>query len=293
MTMQHVVSNDDLGMVNRRRWEVERRMMEGTLEPGFVARNLQLTAEGVSLDSPRSQPVIISPFFASEEVESTHGYPAGHHVTPIYEQLVMLASSLSTVGVHLDTSRILFCSKEPPVLHLGAEGPFAIPKWQKVAGSYNEATELVFKALARQRQFKNWCEGKLGPKYLRLSERTQWAYQLLDHKYPGDYMIVWAQLGLNWRGRSIRKVRVNYAPHEFGLSPYEVGVILLSHPGRITSEDNLLYIDCPGGEYSPDSGGVFSSATMFRWHDTRLLFYTRNVLDPYSNYGSASGVLSQ
>lgn len=33
MTTQHVVSNDDLGMVNRCRWEVERRMMEGTLDP--------------------------------------------------------------------------------------------------------------------------------------------------------------------------------------------------------------------------------------------------------------------
>jgi hypothetical protein len=289
----HVVSNDDLGTVSRRYWEVQRRMMEGTLDASLIARNLQLTAEGASLDTPRPQPLIVSPFFAGEEVASTRTYPAGYAHKPVCEQLVVLASDLSSVGVHLDSSRILSCSKEPLVLPVGAEAPFAVPKWHRVAQTYNEATEKVFAALARKRKFTNWREGKLGPKYLRLSDRTQWAHEMLDKQYPGDYMLVFAQFGLLWRGRSVRKVRVNYAPHEFGLGPYEVGVMILSHAERIVGDPNELYIDCPGAEHAPGGDGEFLSAPIFDWSDAGLLFDTVFVDFPSSYCGSASSFLPQ
>lgn len=287
MTTAHVVADDVLGTVSRRIWEVQRRTMEGTLDPALVARNMQLTAEGVSLETPRLAPVITSPFFAGEEVASERGYPANHMVKPVCEQLVVLASDFPK----LNTSQILSCSKEPFVLPVGVGGAFAIPKWENVASSYNEATEMVLSALARQ--LRSWCEGKLGPKYLKLSERTRWAHEMLDRKYPGDYMIVHAQLGLSWRGRSVRKVRVNYAPQEFGLGPYEVGVILLSHTNRITGDPNELYIDCPGGEYAPDGDGVFSRAPVFYWGDSGLRFDAYWVGGPHSDCGSASAFLPQ
>lgn len=154
---------------------------------------------------------ITSPFFANKEVASNREYPAHYVHKPVCEQLVLLAPHLP----RLNASQIIACSKESLQLPLGAEGAFAIPKWQKVVSSYNEATEVVFGALAKTRTFKNWRQGELGSKYLKLSERTECAHQILDQKYPGDYMLVFAQFGQLWRGKSVCKVRVNYAPHEF------------------------------------------------------------------------------
>ena len=45
MTTKHVVANDALGKITKRWWEVMRRVMEGTLDPGVVADSLQRIAE--------------------------------------------------------------------------------------------------------------------------------------------------------------------------------------------------------------------------------------------------------
>ncbi|MBI2055872.1 MAG: hypothetical protein HYT37_00620 [Candidatus Sungbacteria bacterium] len=290
MMTQHVVSNDDLGMVNRRRWEIERRMMEGTLDPSFVARNFQLTAEGVSLQPAVTIPAIVSPFFANEEVASDLVYPTGYAVKPMCEQLIPLVPHFPK----LNPDPILSCAKELPQLPVGAEGAFVIPKWQKVAATYNDATEMVLFALAKTRILNNWRQGKLGQKYLKLSERTERAHQMLDQKYPGDYLLIFAQLGLTWRGRSVRKVRVNYAPHEFGLGPYETGIILISHPERLSGNSGELCMDCPGGEYAPpEANGRFSGAPYFGGRDGELHFGTGSVDGPCSDFGYASGLLPQ
>jgi indole-3-glycerol phosphate synthase len=38
---------------------------------------------------------------------------------------------------------------------------FQIPKWTKIAKTYNEAVEKALSVLAKERNFYNWREGKL------------------------------------------------------------------------------------------------------------------------------------
>ncbi|OGY46146.1 MAG: hypothetical protein A2731_01585 [Candidatus Buchananbacteria bacterium RIFCSPHIGHO2_01_FULL_39_8] len=45
MTMQHIVADGPFGLVSRRCWEIQRRVLEGTLNPNEVADDLQLVME--------------------------------------------------------------------------------------------------------------------------------------------------------------------------------------------------------------------------------------------------------
>lgn len=128
---------------------------------------------------------------------------------------------------------------------------------------------------------------------MRLSERTEEGLTILGNVYKSDYIILPAQFGFMHRGKSVRKVRTVYLPHEFGLGPYEVGVMFLAHPERLQGKPNELYIDCPGAEYAPDADGRFTHAPCFGWYDDGLDFLASWVDRPYSLYGSASGLLPQ
>lgn len=236
--------------------------------------------------SAGSSNVSVSPFFASEEVASNYCYPAEYEVKPICEQLVALAKHFP----NLDAGPMLACSKELSQIPTGAEGPFVVPKWQKVAATYNESLEKALGMIESTRTFHNYRKGQLGPKHLRQSERTQRAEEMIANMTNGDYMLLWAQFGLRWRGRSVRKVRYNYALNEFGLGAFHSACMLLSHPDRLVKWEQL-HIDCSGDEYSPGADGDFSRAPVFFFGDGEVEFYTYWVYDPDAYYGSASGFL--
>ena len=229
-----------------------------------------------------------SPFFANEEVKPNYGYPPRYAMKPVCEQLVELSKHFNG----LNTNDVLACSKELPALPSGAEGWFAVPRWEKVAKTYNEAVEKVLDLIGKTRTFYNYRKGNLGPKYLRLSERTAVALQMLGERQKGDFLLIPAQFGLTHRGRSVRRVRVVYAPSEFGLGSFITGCMILSHPERFVQWEQL-HIDCPGDEYSPDAGGVFSSAPIFYFSGGGVEFYALWVGDASERYGSASGFVSQ
>ncbi|MBI2096147.1 MAG: hypothetical protein HYT43_00730, partial [Candidatus Taylorbacteria bacterium] len=130
------------------------------------------------------------------------------------------------------------------------------------------------------------------PKYLRLSERTAVALQMIGEKQKGDFLLIPAQFGLTHRGRSVRRVRVVYAPHEFGLGSFIAGCMILSHPERLVQWEQL-HIDCPGDEYSPGADGKFSHAPLFYFDDGEVKFFAFWVGYAEEHYGSASGFVSQ
>ena len=283
----HVVTDDALGTVTRRTWEIERRLMEGTLDPSFVARNLQSIVE--------SQEVVLAPamaaacpFYANEEVQSNYGYPQGYAVKPLADQLVALSKHFP----NLDASSALNSSKELPILPPGAEGWFAVPKFEKVGKNYNHAVEQVLDIIGKTRTLYNYRKGQLGEKYLRLSERTAVALQMLGEKQKGDFLLIPAQFGFSHRGRSVRRARVVYAPNEFGLGSFIVGCMLIAHPERLVQWEQL-HVDCPGDEYAPVAGGVFSRAPVFCFDGGEVEFGTCSVGNACGYFGSASGLLSQ
>ena len=128
----YAVTGDQYRTIDRRMREVKRQLDQdggSPIDPEWVAHGLQQIIEAKEVTS--APLATASPFFANEEVKSNYGYPQGYAVKPVCEQLVELSKHFNG----LNTSSVLACSKELPALPAGAEGWFAVPRWEKVASS--------------------------------------------------------------------------------------------------------------------------------------------------------------
>jgi len=227
--------------------------------------------------------------FVNEEVVSNYGYPVGFRVKDISKQVAILREFFPDIG-YTDES----IASQP--LPKGAEGLFAIPKWEKIGRTYNEAVQIVLAALeknASTRKFCNYLEGKLGPEYLRQCEGTIQMWKIIDdidEQQKDDILIVPAQFGLKHRGRSVRRAREVFTANEFGLGAFQVGCMLLTHPERLEKWDDLS-IDCAGDEYAPTANGRFYETPNFLSDVDKLRFNTGWDVISSDMFGSASGFI--
>ena len=234
------------------------------------------------------QELSLSNRFADEEMESSYGYLSGYKPKSIAEQFAILCQLFPEFG---SAEEQLVGGPFP----LNAEGWFAIPRWEKVALTYDEAVQKVLGLIKQTRNgaFHNYREGQFGPQHLRQSQKSARALQKLgDEQKDYDILVVPAQFGLRHRGRSVRRAREVMNAFEFGLGAFAIGIMLLTHPERLQNYDDL-WIDCAGDEFAPDSDGVFLDAPYFRFLDDRVRFGTGGVGRCSGHYGSASGFLPQ
>jgi hypothetical protein len=225
------------------------------------------------------------PYF-DEQVESNYGYPQGWRLKGVSEQLAAL-QEIETFR-SLDGSNVVQIADRFTELPEEADGLSVFPKPSKVANSYNEAVVLMTDLMKESRKdWYNYREGELGPEYLRLTQKTQQAITRLEQDTPGDYLVVPVQTGLWHRGRSVRRARAMMFQSEWGLGPYELGIILRVHPERLQKYEHLA-IDCAGCEYSPGADAQFSHCLYFYWSGGVLEFDSRWSDCAYRHFGSAS-----
>jgi len=197
----------------------------------------------------------ISDKFKDEEVPSNRVYPPTYKVRPVEAQVTEMKKLFPSLGSCMEKMA------RKPLLE-GAEAWFAIPRWQALAPTYNEATEMMLTALASRRKFQNRIVGRLGEIYLRQSERTRLAEKILADQQQGhDFLVIPIQAGMLHRC-SARRARIAMAGNEFGLGVFTVACILLTHPERLSSEDTLM-IDCGGDEYSVRGDYTFDRVPLF------------------------------
>lgn len=221
--------------------------------------------------------------FANEDVCSSYAYPA-FKVKPIAEQVETLQQYFPKLsGVNLSIA------SQP--LPDGAEGYYAIPRWESIASTYGEAVENLLAIIAKQRKFYNYRSNKLTEEYLRQHARTSHALDLLAEQQPKqDILVVAVQFGLKHRGRSVRRAREVFASNEFGLGAFAIGCMLITHPERLVDYEDL-WIDCAGDEYSLDADGQFGCAPCFFLDVGELRFNANRVGYASGHLGSASGFL--
>jgi hypothetical protein len=222
--------------------------------------------------------------FKDEEVGSNRTYPPTYRERPIEAQVTELKKLFPVLGSCMEKLA------RKPLLE-GAEAWFAIPRWQALAPTYNEAVELVLATLASKRKFQNRIVGRLGPTYLRQSERAKLAEKILaDQQQGNDILVVAAQAGMLHRGCSARRARLRMAGNEFGAGVFTIACMLLTHPERLSSEDALM-IDCGGDEYSVRGDITFDRVPLFDFDISGIefsIFYedrSRNL------WGTPSGFL--
>jgi len=198
----------------------------------------------------------VSDKYKDEEVTSNRVYPPTYRVRPVEAQVTELRKLFPTLGNCLEKLG------RKPLLD-GAEAWFAIPRWQAIAPTYSEAVELVLAVLAARRRVSNRIIGRLGPTYLRQSERSILAEKILADQQQGcDLLVVAAQAGILHRGCSARRTRVAMAGNEDGLGVFAFACMLLTHPERLSTGDTLM-IDCGGDEYSVRGDYTFDRVPLF------------------------------
>ena len=229
--------------------------------------------------------------FADEGVASNCGYLSGYTAPkPIADQVKLLREFFPDLGTSTFDENIATSE-----LSSGAEGYFAIPRWQKIASTYGEAVQKVLDLIKQTRdgKFHNYREGQLGPQHLRQHARTVEKFQQLGEQQEGhDFLVVPCQFGIRHRGRSVRRAREVMTANEFGLNTFSIGIMLLANPERLRHY-NDLWIDCAGDEYAPVTGDDFCRAPCFYFDDGEVKFATRDVDYAYGCCGSASGLLLQ
>jgi len=67
--------------------------------------------------------------------------------------------------------------------------------WHEALGGYHATHDLVLNAIAKQRKFHNYREGKLTEKYLQQHELTRRAEAKLKAHQPGGFLVVPSQAG--------------------------------------------------------------------------------------------------
>lgn len=198
----------------------------------------------------------VSERFKDEEVGSNRVYPRNYRVRHLDDQLAELRRTFP----HLRSCMERIGRTPVPD---DAEGWFAIPRWQALAPTYNEAVEIVLDVLVSRRRFSNRIAGRLGPTYLRQTDRSKLAERLIAEQQPGcDILVVPAQAGMLHRGSSARRTRVAMAAHEFGIGVFGFACMLLTHPERLSSPDTLM-VDCGGDEYSVRGDIQFDRVPLF------------------------------
>jgi len=226
----------------------------------------------------------VSDKYKDEEAGSKRVYPSSYRVRPVEAQVTELRKYFPSLGGCMEKLA------RKPLLD-GAEGWFAIPRWQALAPTYNEAVEMVLGILATKRKFQNRVAGRLGPSFIRQSERSKLAGTILaDQQQGNDIFVVAAQAGMRHRGCSARRARVRMAGNEFGAGVFAVACMLLTHPERLSTEDTLM-IDCGGDEYSLRGDCTFDRVPLFDYDIAGIefsIFYedrSRNL------WGTPSGFL--
>ncbi len=180
------------------------------------------------------------------------GYFSGHTPRPLCEQTDVLRKYFPRAGY------ANFSLVENVPLPEGAEGWFAIPRWERIAPTYCGAVEKVFRMLLRERagNFRNSGERALTSLNLRESEKTRHAFVDIEHAQAGcGILIVPAQFGMRHRYRSVRRARAIMPEREFGLGAFAVGVMLLTHPARLADYRDLG-IECAGDEVGVNPPGT-------------------------------------
>jgi len=194
--------------------------------------------------------------FKDEEVGSNRVYPPNYRVRPVEAQVTELKKLFPGLG----SCHEKLAHRQLPE---GAEAWFAIPRWQALAQTYNEAVEMALEVLAAKRRFGNRIVGRLGEIYLRQTERSKLAESILaDQQQGNDILVVGAQAGILHRGSSARRTRVSMAGNEYGLGVFSVACMLLTHPERLSTSETLM-IDCGGDEYSVRGDRTFDRVPLF------------------------------
>lgn len=170
-------------------------------------------------------------------------YPSGFTVRPIAEQVRDLAAVLS-----LEPDEALRCAaRMSEELPHGADGLFAVLQ-PDAFGSVDATLSVLLAMLRERRPFFGFVVNELGPVQLWQDERTMRAFGQVSKEQAGPIVVVPAQLGIMYAGRTAENALTMLDPNEFALGPAEVCSMILTHPSWSQHIERFQVL-CPGARY--------------------------------------------
>lgn len=187
---------------------------------------------------------------------------------PISKQVEILKSSFPEISNSTYDEAI---ATRP--LPEGAEGYFAIPRWRALMTGLTyrprirgEAIEKVITMIGLKRKFLNKLAGEVGADHVRPRRKSVRMFHALEYQQKGhDILIVPAQFGLAHQGRQSLFLDFTqyFRENEFGLGIFEVACMLLTHPKRLMSCRQLLWVYCAGDGFAHGVGDQFRDLPFF------------------------------
>ncbi len=220
-----------------------------------------------------------------------YAYPDGYQTRSVVAQVAIIRESFPELGSFDEN----LATKQVPA---GAEANFAMPKWYKIHENYGKAVEMVLEAAHLTHRGKNLAHGgfsdfELGEWILLPNVRTEkLRMKLCTEQWRYDIVVVPAQFGARYAGKSAVEVREKLAENEFAFGAFELAVYLLTHPERLRSRRDAGLIaageDCG---FAGESG--FSLVPSLCQKGTMKLFLPHLKHNSFAAFGSPSCFLSE
>lgn len=173
-------------------------------------------------------------------------------------QLFMLACRLNDIammdvsGMKINPFLLETIERDRIALPSGADGWFVLPRWQRIADSYQAAVAKVLNALGDVSGNQFSISGNLGfdlTVELRETPKKALAMEQLYRDQNADILLLPAQFGMHHVDQpSYRAVRFALKGVEFCLGAYEIGIMLLLAQEAYPRQPNGLKLDCAGDE---------------------------------------------
>ncbi len=270
------MSTEQHASVVRLLWSgnLDRRVAQGMLEgvfPGVQNRPSQeielasVQEEPRVVDASAAQEAVVEPLLDSGAAYSEQSIEDHLRLKSVRVQARILREHFRG----LDTSFVEQLEKQISVPEC-FDGLAVVPKYSVVKSTapedwpgFNRALHLLLEILKGSSFLKVDLGKAIGPQNLCVIGDTRRFMDELSRETPGDCLVFPVQTGRRYAGKSPLEARAEMTTQEFGLDPFIVGCLLLTHPRRLQRE-HYLYIDCPGAEYMLIGERKFMSVPVWR-----------------------------
>ena len=238
--------------------------------------------------------------FWSEEVASDNGYPSDYQgPKSINDQIDTLKQRFPRIGsaneelISKINSGEVTLSNTPKRFTEEDRAFWCIPHWSLLGKTYNDAVWQVLERLSigRHHDLYDRRHTRVTRSYLKETKEKSRMMNELRDKQGADILIVEAQFGLRHRGRCVDRALRCFTGNEFGLGTYEVAIMLLLSPERLSNNLDRLEIDCPGDICRDSADDKFDSSPVFGIEKGKLNFGYGSSDEALYCAGSASAFI--
>ncbi len=223
--------------------------------------------------------------------KSDYAYSDGYLPRSVAAQVAILREHFPQLGSFDENLAMQFLPR-------GAEANFAMPKWQKIDPDYPRAVQKMLGASHLSGEGFGAIPSSFsfdGEHLVSIPRTVNFRGTLYSRQGQHDIVVVPAQFGGKYAGRSPSEIDFRLPSNEFVFGAFELAVYYLTHPERLRSERDAGLI-AVGDECCltrPGEGVVFNMAPCLLQKSKSVLFSLQLKHNSFASFGSPTCFLSE